>query len=208
MAATISHAAFSSACSIRRWRTLRNQATTRSARSRRKYTTTATSVPRWSATSKVWLNAGICRLLRNRSKFPHLRACARIESARGAGISVCTGDEKVLINHRGRTYGTTMSISPSLPKPDTASPVYAFSAIKRCPTVKKILGGRDPSPGQKATPRRVGSAFGSKLHNSFPVSGSSATIRLFVGRYIMPLTTIGVTSVPPVIPSARTFPTL
>src|SRR5262249_34240675 len=45
-------------------------------------------------------------------------------------------------------------------------------------------------------------------HSSLPVSGSSATSLPAAARYIIPLTTIGVISVPPVIPSALTVPIL
>ena len=38
----------------------RNQAVMYRARSRQKYATTATRVPRWRATSKVWLNSSFC----------------------------------------------------------------------------------------------------------------------------------------------------
>src|SRR5690348_3989168 len=64
------------------------------------------------------------------------------------------------------------------------------------------------SPAQNATPPRAGSPLRSYAHSSLPVSGSRATRRLFVVRYIVPFTTIGVISVPPVMPSARTLPTL
>src|SRR5207237_10898002 len=43
-------------------------------------------------------DAGIAGLLRNRSELPHLRARARIESARSAGIAVRADDEQVPVD--------------------------------------------------------------------------------------------------------------
>jgi hypothetical protein len=53
----------------------------------------------------------------------------------------------------------TMSTSPLLPNAETASPVWALTAIRRAPEVKNTRGGRFPLPGQNATPRLVGSPF-------------------------------------------------
>src|SRR4029077_18063675 len=44
-------------------------------------------------------------------------------------------------------YGTTMSTSPSLPKPGSSLPVVALSAINRRPAANRIRGGLLPSPG-------------------------------------------------------------
>src|SRR6516162_5420291 len=88
-----------------------------------------------------------------------------------------------------------MSTEPSCPNPAAASPVIALIAIKRLPAVKMIRGGVVPSPGQNATPRAVVLPCGSLYsQTSFPVSASSARTRLAAGRYITPLTTIGVAS--------------
>ena len=86
-----------------------------------------------------------------------------------------------------------MSTSPSLPKPASSAPVAASSAISRRPAVKMMRGGRLPSPGQYATPRRDGAPpVTGCCQISLPVSGSSATTRFAAGRYMTPLTTIGV----------------
>src|SRR5262245_24162651 len=88
-----------------------------------------------------------------------------------------------------------MSTDPSWPKPADASPVRAFTDIKRLPAVKRIRAGVEASPGQNATPRAVVLILGSLYsHTSLPVSASIANTRLAPGRYMMPLTTSGVAS--------------
>src|SRR5499427_7692118 len=58
-----------------------------------------------------------------------------------------------------------------------------------------IRAGVEVSPGQNATPRAVVLPVGSLYsHTSLPVSASSASTRPPAGRYMMPLTTIGVAS--------------
>src|SRR5215813_5251259 len=92
-------------------------------------------------------------------------------------------------------HGTLMSTEPSCPKPVDASPVSAFRDIKRRPAVKMIRAGVEESPGQNATPRAVVLPVGSLYsQTSFPVSASSASTRPPAGRYMTPLTTIGVAS--------------
>src|SRR5262245_56627594 len=92
-------------------------------------------------------------------------------------------------------HGTLMSTEPSGPKPVDASPVSAFSDIKRQPAVQMIRDGAEESPGQNATPRAVVLPVGSlSSKTSFPVSASSASTRPPAGRYMTPLTTIGVAS--------------
>src|ERR1700677_1551062 len=90
-------------------------------------------------------------------------------------------------------YGTTMSTWPSLPNPGSILPVLAFSAINLRPEVNRMRGGFCLSPGQYATPRCDATpAANSYLQISEPVTGLSASTRLPAGRYITPLTTIGV----------------
>src|SRR6185369_4318762 len=48
------------------------------------------------------VGARVCGPLRYRSKLPRLGSCARIESARSAGISVGSDDQKVLIDNGRR----------------------------------------------------------------------------------------------------------
>src|SRR5215468_9179781 len=92
-------------------------------------------------------------------------------------------------------HGTLMSTEPSCPNPADASPVSAFTDIKRRPAVKMIRAGVEVSPGQNATARAVVLPVGSLYsHTSFPVSASSASTRPPAGRYMIPLTTIGVAS--------------
>src|SRR5438477_12094157 len=88
-----------------------------------------------------------------------------------------------------------MSTAPSLPKLAEASPVIAFTAIRRDPAVKSIRGGIVPSPGQNATPRELVLPVGSLYsQTSLPLSASRASTRPPAGRYITPLITIGVAS--------------
>ncbi len=89
-----------------------------------------------------------------------------------------------------------MFSSPSLPKPGTGRPVFAFSEISQPSLVPNtICGGSEPSPGQYATPRSAGACPLSYSQIFFPVSGSSASTREYpVERYITPPTTIGVLS--------------
>src|SRR5579883_2211430 len=90
-----------------------------------------------------------------------------------------------------------ISTAPSFPNPGTSLPVFALTAIKRPSSVpKKSSGGESLSPAQYSSPRVAG---GPPLivvdQISLPVSGSSATTRLYaVTRYITPSTTSGVTS--------------
>src|SRR5262245_25620447 len=88
-----------------------------------------------------------------------------------------------------------MSTEPSSPKPDAASPVRAFTAIKCRPAVKSTRAGALLSPGQKATPRADVLPVGSLCsQTTLPVSASSARTRPPAGKYITPLMTIGVAS--------------
>src|SRR6516225_10404913 len=90
-------------------------------------------------------------------------------------------------------YGVTISTSPSLPNVGTGPPDFASTATSRRPAVKMMRGGCAASPGQTATPRRD-TPVTAYCQISFPVSGSSATMRLAAGTYITPPTTIGVAS--------------
>src|SRR3984957_20169083 len=88
-----------------------------------------------------------------------------------------------------------MSNSPSLPKPGSTLPVFAFSAISLRPTVNRMRGGLLLSPGQYATPRRDGAPPATGYSQMvLPLSGSRATTRSTAGRYMTPFTTIGVAS--------------
>src|SRR5687768_8922891 len=90
-------------------------------------------------------------------------------------------------------YGTPISISPFCPKAEAAAPVFASSAIKRRPAMKKIRGGVRPSPCQYATPRLEGAPpVTGACQISLPVSASSASTRSRPGKYITPSMTIGV----------------
>src|SRR5579872_6176189 len=65
-------------------------------------------------------------------------------------------NSKFLYTVGGELYGIPRSTSPSLPKPGSIFPVFAFSAIIFLPTVERIRAGLFASPGQYATPRRDG----------------------------------------------------
>ena len=74
LATTISQAIFSSAPMTERRRRLCSHATRYLTRSPQKYATTATSVPRWSATSNVLLNDGLsCRYVQSNSHGVRIR---------------------------------------------------------------------------------------------------------------------------------------
>src|SRR5580700_7279587 len=90
--------------------------------------------------------------------------------------------------------GTVISTIPSLPKPGSILPEFALRAIKFGPAVRMMRGGLLASPGQNATPRAVVANGSWAVQASLPDSGSSARTRLPAGRYINPLTTIGVAS--------------
>src|SRR5579872_33797 len=90
-----------------------------------------------------------------------------------------------------------ISTTPSFPNPGTSLPVLALTAIKRPSSVPKNSSGGDSlSPAQYSRPRVANGPPPIVVDQiSFPVSGSSATTRLYdVVRYITPFTTNGVTS--------------
>src|SRR5580700_2949662 len=91
-------------------------------------------------------------------------------------------------------HGTSISTMPSLPKPGSILPEFAFRPTRCGPAVNMIRGGLLASPGQNATPRAVVANGNCAVQTSLPDSGSSAITRRPAGRYIRPLTTIGVAS--------------